>query len=358
MPLNLFQPLPPMLLKADGSLESLGVEGALFGRPVIVLARERCLFESFNASAARSNSAALTAARLHAEVGAPYQTPGFLITHSSRSFGIWWWDADWVLAQLELHNAPVDSVIMPETLLQAPASGVRLLKGTSGYEAQAWDKNYLIADLWRRNAFDDDAWASFTRQLPSEMQATTRPSVQRVPLVLDSPYRRTVVTSLITRDVLVLAGCLGVTVLLATTAFLAGSGISLNRRADQLRVNIATEQAKIADRIRGQAQVAQLQTLQREIGRPDALTLLSKAQAIILPFGYKIDVFTATRRSVSITLPEEAVAGVDLICTELNSSPYFQNATPKLDHAKKKLLIDLEVRGSGDLKALDPVMIS
>src|SRR4051794_27217026 len=83
------------LLKGDGSLEPLHLRPGPFQPGFVVLARERCLFEHFRAPGL-STRAATTAARLHADTAAPYQRYGAVITHKGASFGIWWWDAQWV----------------------------------------------------------------------------------------------------------------------------------------------------------------------------------------------------------------------------------------------------------------------
>ncbi len=351
MSLNPFPASRVLLLTPDGEIEALDPAGERFGNPLIVLARERCLFDPLQTPDGIGAGAGLTAVRLRAQTAAPYQTPGFAITRQGRRFGIWWWDAEWVAEKLVQAGLPIDSAVLPETLFYAPATAPRILKPTTGYEAQIWDQGFLVADLWRRSPFDEASWRAFQAQWgPADTAFPPLPAPQKQPILLKSSYRRSLLSSLTNEKLLELGAMAAMTLLLVATAFLFGEGISLERQTDAVRGSVLVEQSKAPARSQGQADVNQIIALKRELEHSDPLTLLRNAQEIVLPFGYKISAFSATRRSLTISLPEEAVAGVDLICTELNASPYFQNATPKLNHQKKALTIEMTVRGTQSLK--------
>jgi hypothetical protein len=337
-------------LHSDGRLEPLSLDRGLFSRATVVLPRERCLFELVETPEGLNSSTALSAAKLRAQTGAPYQNPGYVLCRRGQRFGIWWWDADWAAEQLIAAQFPLNATLLPEPFFyDTEDNGARILKGETGYEAQRWEDGFLVADLWRRQPLTAEAWRDFLKLEPDQ-PAPELPGLRHPVPIVNSAYRRTIVSMLGTERIVQVGLFAAVILLCSLSAYLAASGFSLHRQAETLRQEAALIRARTPPRPANQANTAQILALKSLVEHPSPLFLLQKAQEILLPFGYKITTFDASRRTITLFLPEEAVAGVDVICAELRASPYFSDARPKLDHVKKKLVIQLDVRGAEMLK--------
>ncbi len=323
---------PISLLKGDGSLEPLHLRPGLFQPGFIVLARERCLFEHFQVAPGFNARSAATAARLHADTAAPYQRYGSLITHKGASYGIWWWDAQWVAERLTALGLDPAARVVPETLVRAAGDGWRITKASSGYEAQLWKQGFLLADQWRRSAFDAAAWQDFVRVQADPSGADSAVLMaQEAPWTLQSPYRRMTLTTWTSQKLtqVVVAGA--VAAMLCLSIYLVGDGIGLkrntadiNKRTDQLKVKAQGGQSL-------QNQVTSMVALQTTIHGENVMTMVQNAQQIIEPFGYKVIGFDATREGLTIVLPKEAVGDLEGISRGLSASPLFTNVRPSLD---------------------------
>ena len=270
MPFNLFPPSRVLLLNPDGRVETLDVAAPRFSGTTVVLARERCLFDPLETATGISSRQALTAARLRAQTAAPYQNAGYAITRRGQRFGIWWWDADWVIEQLALADIADNARVIPESLFYSAETGARIVRGTTGFEAQIWDQGFLVADLWRRKPFDEEIWREFLRQwFGGDEPLSSPPPPSRPPFLLNSPYRRTLLSSGDNARLIELGAGGAIIALLAISAFMFGNGLSLRNQAETLRAQTALEQAKAPARSRGQAEINQVVALKREVEHAD-----------------------------------------------------------------------------------------
>lgn len=370
---KIFPKSPIVLLDGAGAVQPLHLRAPLFRSGFVVLARERCLFERLDTAQGLNARSAVAAARIHAQTGAPYQRSGTLITRHGPSFGIWWWDAQWVADRLAEAGLDPASKIVPEPMARAAAEGWRIAKASSGYEAQLWRGGFLVADLWRRRPFDQEAWQDFVRVQPDQAGAEGAVLMaQEAPYTLQSAYRRTQLSDW-TPERKGQAAALAAAVILACVgAYFVGQSIGLDRSTETLQVETAAVKATTpGGQANVQGAVRSLIALKSAVEYPDPAVLLENAQRLLEPFGHKLVAFNADRDKMRIVLPEAAVNDVTVIAAELEASPYFSDVRPSLDRNKHRLLIDMTPAGarpktrtgagagaSASLAAQDPLVAS
>ncbi len=347
------QTSPAILLRADGSIEPLPLRPGPFQPTLVVLAREHCLFERLDTAAGLKASAAAAAARLHADTGAPYHKSGAVVTRRGHSFGIWWWDAQWVAEALLLAGIDPTSRILPEPMARAAADGWRIAKASTGYEAQLWRGGFLVADAWRRKAFDEEAWQDFVRVQPDKAGAGDAVLMaQEPPFTLQNPYRKTQLSDW-TPERSAQAGMAALGVLLVCAAtWMLGQTVGLNKAAKAAEAeNVALRShlpASGANAVQGQ--VAGLVALRALVSGPDPMVMLENAQQVIKPYNHTVLAFTAERSRVRIILAKDAADDLAVMSRALLASPYFTAVKPQLDTKRGRLILDLTPRGAKPVK--------
>jgi len=336
---------PISLLKGDGALEPLALRPGLFQPGFVVLARERCLFENFPVAQGLAARSASTAARLHADTAAPYQRYGALITHKGRNFGIWWWDAAWVAEKLAAAGLDPDIRVIPEPLVRAGAEGWRVVKASSGYEAQLWKQGFLVADLWRRAAFDNSGWQDFVRVQADQTGADSAVLMpQDAPWTLQSSYRRMMLSEWTPERTTRFAVAAGIAVILMASLYLVGDALGLRRQTEDLKARTAQLNANASSGQGLQAELRGMAALRTALDAPNAMQQLQGAQEIIEPFGYKIVSFDTNLQGLTIVLPKEAVGDLEGISRQLAASPLFSNVRPTLDRDGQRLTIAMTAK--------------
>lgn len=336
-----------VLLDGAGEAQALILRAPLFSGSFVVLARERCLFERLDTASGLNARTALAAARMHAQTAAPYQRSAALITRHGASFGIWWWDAQWVAERLEAVGIDPAAKILPEPLARASGEGWRVVKASSGYEAQLWRGGFLVADLWRKRPFDAQAWQDFVRVQSDQMSAEgVSLTAQEPPYNLKSPYRRMQLSEWTGERLVQAAGAIAAVLLLSVAGYFGGQAIGLNRSAAAIEKQAALVKAKTPKNLAAQGSVSSLIALKAAVEAPDPVVLLENAQKIVQPFGFKVLAFTADAKKVRIVLPQEAKDHVSIIASDLEASPYFVDVKPSLDSDKKRLIIDMAPQGA------------
>jgi hypothetical protein len=339
---------PALLLQADGELVELQTRALRSGRPVVVLAREVCGFAHFRAPRGLNRGGQLRAARLQASLVNPYADTGALITRAGSDFGIWWWNAEWVREKLGTQDA--GARLIPETMAMAPGEGCRVVKTSTGIEAQLWRQGFLVADVWSRRPFDAQEWEFVVHAFGSPDDAPLEPPTAAVlPLSLDSPYLKTQVFDLSLQSQLPTLAASFVTLVLCLTGFWLGEGLRLDsaaakvdRETGQLRTISAPERQHLLNELN------QLQAIRAATSGPDPLAALVDAERNLKPFGVQVLGFAATGDKLTLTLPNEAGAGLDLISDQLQASGKFYGFKPKRDPAKQQITVEMLIRPSPD----------
>ena len=104
--------------------------------------------------------------------------------HGGRGFAFAW-DRSALRKQAEAAAIDIDEAqIWPETLMREPLdSGLRLVRGLDGTEAECWSEGQLLASRWWPQAPDATQWQAFVRGLgPAAPVGAER---AEVPLVQD-----------------------------------------------------------------------------------------------------------------------------------------------------------------------------
>jgi hypothetical protein len=336
------------LLRADGTLEPLHLRPPMFAPGFVVLARERCLFERLDTAKGLSSRMAMAAARIHAQTAAPYLRSGSLITRQGPSFGIWWWDSQWVAERLSAAGLDLGTRILPEPMARAAGDGWRIAKASTGYEAQLWRGGFLVADLWRRRAFDNAAWQDFVRVQLDQTGADEAVLIaQDPPYTLQSPYRRMQLSEWTPDRVGQAAAVAAGIALLSTAAYFSGQALGLDRATERVTLETAALKASATAGQASAAGASGLLSLKQAVEYPDPIVLLENAQRTIEPFGHKLVAFTADRDRVRIVLPQDAIDDVGLIAAQLEASPYFSDVRPiPPGRDKQRLTIDMTPAGA------------
>jgi hypothetical protein len=272
-----------------------------------------------------------------------------VITHKGQAFGIWWWDAQWVADALEKAGMDTGQIrVVPEPLVRAAGDGWRVARASTGYEAQLWRSNFLVADSWRRQPFDDQAWSDFTRVQPDQAGAEAAVLMaQEAPYTLQSAYRRTQMSDW-TPERSMQATIAGVGVLLiCASVWMVGQAVGLNRAAkaaetqtEQLRLRLPASGA-----VQVQNQVSGLSALRSAVDGADPLVMLEGAQQAIKPFNHALLAYTAERDRVRIILGRDAADDLAPMSRALLASPYFSAVKPQLDTKRGRLILDLTPKG-------------
>jgi hypothetical protein len=339
---------PPIeLLTADGGFEPLSV--GRFGRPRVLLARELCAFEHFQPLAA-AGSAGLAAARLHARTRAPFHNPGLLIRRGPQGFGLWWWDMDEVGPHLSARFSPVRARLLPESLAQAPVrsegDGWRILRQSSGYEAQHWRGGELLGSAWRRERFDEPAWAAFVRvqRGAGEDAPAAPPPAQSLPL---QPALASAggLSELTPGETAALAAGFVALGLVLAAAVQIGQGLRLGRDARVAQAQAAILRAAPASRLETQDRKAlqQLKGFRDLSERPSPLLSLTTALQVLRLFEVEPVGFDSDGKTVSLTLPYAAIGKAERISAELAGTGRFTDVRPITQPGRKAIELRMRV---------------
>lgn len=333
---------PVLLLRGDGTVEPIEGQAGPFEQTTIVLARERCLFERIDQAQGVKGPQAAVAARLQAQVGAPYQRAGALLAKKGGVFGLWWWDAQWVGEKLGGAGLNPNSRIIPETMARTPGEGWRIAKASTGYEAQLWKDGFLIADIWRRAPFDAAAWGEFVRSQPDAGGASDAPPTAQSPaFALKNPYRRTLMVDWSPERTTQMAMVAVAVLLVSVGLWFLGQSLGLQQATRATQAQIAELKARLPASAAVQTQVAGLTALREASAGVDPMILLKTAQQILVPYNQKIIAFEATREHIRIFLPAKAADDLRLISKDLTASSTFATVRPTLDAKRGRLILDL-----------------
>lgn len=342
MPSSFLTP-PIELMTAEGGFEPLATGG--FGRPRVLLARELCAFEHFRPPAA-AGSAGLAAARLHARTRAPFHNPGVLIRRGPQGFGIWWWDMDAIAPHLEARFGSARVLLLPESLAQARGEGWRVLRQSSGYEAQHWRGGELLGSAWRRERFDDEAWAAFVRvQRGSHEEAPAEPPpAQPLPLqpALASPGG---LSEMAPGELAALAAGIAAMALVLTAAVQLGQGLRLSQDAKKAEAQAAVLRATPATSLEAQDRrsLQQLKGFRALSERTSPLVSLTTALQVLRLFEVEPTGYESDGQTLSLTLPYAAIGKAERISAELAGTGRFTDVRPITQPGRKAIELRMKV---------------
>jgi hypothetical protein len=232
-------------------------------------------------------------------------------------------------------------------MARAAGEGWRVAKASTGYEAQLWRGGFLVADLWRKRAFDVAGWIDFVRVQPDQAGAENASlSAFDPPFTLRSPYRRTLVSDWTPERTGQAAAVAAGIALIAVAGFFLGQAVGLNRSAKAIEAQTVALKAKLPKQQAAQGSVADLIALKTVLEAPDSLAMLQEAEAVVGPHGFKPLAFASDGKKVRLALPIEAKDQVTVIAGALEASPYFEDVRPILDREKSRLIVDMTASGA------------
>ena len=336
-------------VSADGRWTTLhpGGPGGRARPPVVLIARDLSSFSLFETANLPRNRRA-QAARLHARTGSPYLAGGSTLVRSGADFGVWWWDADRVNALVGTRYGAVRPAIRPETLGQPQGEGWRIVRLDQGYEAQFWREGHLTASAWRRERFDDAAWAAFTRlQRGAEDAPASPPAPHPLPIALNAPAFAVSAADL-SREQLIGAGA-GLVGLIAIcfSLLLIGQGARLSSDSKA----IEEETAEIQAATPRAADLTGLETNRRKLAayaeieaRTNPLSATGAAIGIVAFHDLTPTALEADGETLTITLPYSAVSLADTLIEDFEGSGYFYDIRPRTDSQNERLIIEMKTR--------------
>ena len=134
------------------------------GRRIWIVSRELCRFAKFAPLRAASTAQQLAALRLQIERFSPFADTGSHAHFGPDVISVWVWDAQ---AVRDLAGeAGIDArrmAVLPETAMQMPGDGVRIVACLDGVEGQHWEGGSLLASRWWPALPDSGNWMLFQR---------------------------------------------------------------------------------------------------------------------------------------------------------------------------------------------------
>lgn len=331
---------PPIeLLTADGVREPVATG---YGRPRLLLARELCAFEHYRPPAA-AGSAGLAAARLYARTHAPFHNPGMLIRRGPQGFGLWWWDMDALAPRL---SASGRVRLLPESLAQAKDDGWRIVRQSSGYEAQHWRGGELLGSAWRRERFDEAAWAAFVRvQRGAHEDAPADPPPAHPLPIQPALAAGGGLSELTGAEAAALAAGIAALCLVLAGAFELGRGLRLGREAKAAETQAQALGAAPASRLEAQDRrsLQQLNGFRALSHRPSPLVSLTAALQVLRLFDVEAVGYDSDGKTLSLTLPYAAIDKVERISAELAGTGRFADVRPITQPGRKAIELRMRV---------------
>lgn len=340
------------LLSAEGRLSPIA--GGGLGRPTIVLARELCAFELFQAPTT-NRSIAMAAARLYARTNAPFLNPGVMIRRGVQGVGLWWWDME-AIAGLLAETAGVGrATLIPESLAQSRGEGWRVLRQSSGFEAQLWRGGELVGSSWRRERFDDAAWSDFAR-VQRHVGGEAPASPPQPQTLLLQPGLATAsggLGELTPGEMTALAAGLVATALIVVAAFEIGQGLHLRQQARVAEQQAQAVRTRPTSRLAAQDRksLQQLEGFRALSDRPNALASLASALEVLRLFDVEAQGYETDGRTVTMTLPYAAIDKAERLTAELAGTGRFTDIRPITQAGRKSIQLRMTVVGT---KAASP----
>jgi len=156
-----FAPRPRLYLQRATEIEEPSVRR---GRRYWLVSRSLCRFFKIPRLADASTGRELEALRLQIERLSSFAATGSHFHFGVNFISLWLWDARVVgdaadAMGVDLRRVPV----FPESALQPPGEGARMIECLDGVEGQSWDQGTLVASRWWPTPPDSRNWVLFQR---------------------------------------------------------------------------------------------------------------------------------------------------------------------------------------------------
>jgi len=152
---------PRMYLQRAGGIEEPVVAR---GRRYWAVSRSLCRFFKIPLLADASTGRQLEALRLQIERLSPFAETGSHFHFGENFINLWLWDSQVVGdAANEIGVDLRRASVLPESALQPPGEGLRMIECLDGVEGQCWDRGSLVASRWWPTPPDSRSWVLFQR---------------------------------------------------------------------------------------------------------------------------------------------------------------------------------------------------
>lgn len=316
------------LLLESGALVD-DVVSRLVGARDLVLSRALCRFRAYLAPQNLSGAQLAKAARVYAEVHAPFASTGFIVLRAANGAGIWYWDREKLKA-----FEPIGQV-SPESVWRSPGDGWHVLACVDGYEAQYWQGGDLLASTWRRQSFTVAQWSAFALSVDAPVLAppTTPPEPVALPLV-DGTWRGKLIKDPLSWRDLEKAGVSVAICAIAVAALFCGQALRSGQIAER-------EQARggvVAATMREDREIARALEQRRLItayaaatAHSRVLTAATEAHEALSRFGLRASSWRVSEEGLSLIVDASITeAPVREIVAAIEEAPHLCNAVPEV----------------------------
>lgn len=316
------------LLLESGALAADPVSN-LVGARDLVLSRALCRFRFYRAPQALSGSQLAKAARVYAEVHAPFANTGTLILRAAGGAGIWYWDR----SKLSDHE-PLREV-SPESVWRNAGDGWRVIACVEGYEAQYWEGGSLRASTWRRQQFSAAQWTAFALGVDDAVLAPpSEPPAAEASALDNGSWRGKVVKPPLgwrdaERAAVSVAICAAAVAALFVGQALRSSQIAQREtaRAEAIEQTLREDQ----DVARAMDQRRLLRDYATATQRPQVLAAVAEAHAVLSQFGVRASTWRASDEGLSLIVDASiSDAPVRDIVAAMEEAPHLCGALPEI----------------------------
>lgn len=305
--LRIFPNPPRTRVRADGRIECGGssLQRLLLGEQYVI-SRGLCHYELMPAPPGRPGWKAIQAAMLAARARTPIREPEFHLDWHEDTIGVWSWSRSVFDLAPDFKGRAI-----PETVLQPPGSGPRLVSCLDGYEGQVWDDGVMTASRWWPHQPDEAAWYGFLRGARAH---TTTPRAAAETVAWNSaPARQPMALRLLALRNIGWRDTVAITLLAlaAPTLYLSGQFAHLQLQKSTLSSQVTQLEAATSElgaaRGRTQQAVAELNAYANQIDRVHPTELLAEFAETASEFATGLDEFALRRGELSIVIaaPDE-----------------------------------------------------
>lgn len=297
-----FPSQPRTRVRADGRHERGGsrLRRLLLGEQYVI-SRGLCHYEIMPTPPGRPGLKAVQAARLAAKARTPIRDPQVHLDWHDDWIGVWSWPRS-----VMDHALDFEGRAFPETVLQNPDTGPRLVSCMDGYEAQVWENGILFASRWWPNRPDSAAWRGFLRGARALVD-TPEAAIEQVTWSA-APARQPLALQLVAlrntgwRD----AAAIALILLAAPTLFFTGQLVHLQLQKSALSSEVSGLQAVTSElgaaRGRTQQAVAELNAYANRIDRVHPVELLAVFAETTAQFETDLEEFAVRQNELSIVI--------------------------------------------------------
>jgi len=347
---------PILALRADGSLFDSGAsEFSLDARPVVVVARALCQFQSIALPEGLKGGKAVKAAVLSAQSSQPFSDTGSFVARFGDSFRAWSWD-NARIASVNLAGEGLGRVeAIPESATQPAGDGWRIVACEQGYDAQFWDKGAPIAMQWRPTPFDRASWFAFARSCAAD---TTFPDEPPAPIKPLPRYRGGVLSKRVGQplefDPVLIAGTAAATLLTTSIAYDAARLYRVDQERDTVTAALAARKTT-SEAIRSAGD--EIAKARRDIGAfnevarvPQPLQLMAIISQQSSLGGAKLKRWALADGKLQAVFDLPPKETVTTLVQTLETLPDFSNVAAEVDRAQRRLTLSADV-GDGATNA-------